>query len=250
MIINDTKLNELFSGKFELVKHEFNDGKFNMDFDFERTQLCAEDKALPMLRFYGWNPWTVSLGYNQKEDEIDKLKLTEKGFGLVRRPTGGRAVLHADELTYSVVLTLPKHLSVHDVYREIHIILLKGLKKLAAKGLEFEKVQPDFRQLYDKQKEMSVSCFASTARYEIALNGKKVVGSAQRLFGNTLLQHGSILLGSGHEQLAEITKVQSEEKREILRNYILNHSATLEEACDRKISFEECRNSIISIIEN
>lgn len=246
-IITNTKLNELFGTDFELIEHDSLPGKFNMDFDFLRTERCSKRLEIPMFRFYGWDPWTLSLGYNQNENDIDKSRLADKGYGLVRRPTGGRAVLHADELTYSVVLPLPKNMTIHDIYREIHKFLLEGFNKLGANELEFEKAQPDFRNLY-KQQDISVSCFASSARYEISYQGRKVVGSAQRLFGNTLLQHGSILLGNGHEQLADIITAESEEKRNTLRNYTLSHSATLEESCGRKISFEECRNGIISTI--
>ncbi|ROL61404.1 octanoyltransferase [Bacteroidetes/Chlorobi group bacterium ChocPot_Mid] len=245
-IIKNTEINELYSSEFELITDDFLDGQFNMDFDFNRTQSLAEGKALPMLRFYGWNPWTISLGFNQKEDDIDPVLLEQKGFGLVRRPTGGRAVLHADELTYSVVMSLPESMSVHDVYREIHKILLSGLKNLGESNLDFEKSQTDFRDFYKKQPGMSVSCFASAARYEIALDGRKVVGSAQRLFGNVLLQHGSILLGPGHEQISEIIKTDNPQKRVMLKNYILSHSATLSDAFNRKITFSEAMDSIIN----
>ncbi|MFH1050106.1 MAG: hypothetical protein V1779_04140 [bacterium] len=247
-LIKNSALNELFGGEFELIDDGLLESQFNMDFDFNRTKEVSKSASLPMLRFYGWKPWTVSLGYNQKSDDIDLDLLMVKEFGFVRRPTGGRAVLHADELTYSVVLKLPEEMTVHDVYRDIHKFLLTGLKTLRDSDLDFEKSQTDIRQFYQKQPGMSVSCFASAARFEIALNGKKVVGSAQRLFGKTLLQHGSILLGKGHEQLADVIKTSGEEKRNSLREYILSHSATLEEALMRKVSFEESKAAIINTI--
>jgi len=249
-IIKNSKLNEFLGSEFELIIDGFCSGQYNMDFDFNRTMDLSKETAKPMLRFYGWNPWTVSLGYNQKEGDIDLELLKEKGFGIVRRPTGGRAVLHADELTYSVVCQLPNNMTVHDVYREIHTFLLNGLKKLGTNDLDFEKSQPDFRQFYQKQNGISVSCFASAARYEIALNGKKVVGSAQRLFGKTLLQHGSILLGKGHEQLADVIRTDNISKREILRNYILDHSATLDNACNRIITFQQAIDALTLELEN
>ena len=166
-LISDKNINKLFGGDFELITHKNKPGQFNMDFDFERTMLCSKGEVLPILRFYGWNPWTVSLGYNQKENEIDNNLIDKKGFGLVRRPTGGRAVLHADELTYSVVLNLHNNLTPQDIYREIHFIILNGIKKLGASNTDFEKSQTDFREFYKKEQGMSLSCFASTARYEI-----------------------------------------------------------------------------------
>jgi lipoyl(octanoyl) transferase len=241
---------KLFNKEFEIIKHSYEDGQFNMDFDLERTVLCSKNEALPMFRFYGWKPWTVSLGYNQKDENIDRKKLVEKGFNLVRRPTGGRAVLHANELTYSVVVNLTNGITIHDAYGIIHNIILEGLKKIDAKDIDFEKSGTDLRDFYKKQTDMSVSCFASSARYEIAYKARKVVGSAQRLFGRTLLQHGSILLSEGHEQLADITITDSEEKRKILREYIISHSATVSQSCGRQIGFNECMNSIVSVLED
>ncbi|MGA2298667.1 MAG: hypothetical protein ABSG15_14060 [FCB group bacterium] len=225
-LIKDSKVCNLFGGEFELIETGFSTGEYNMDYDLQRTLECSEGKALPMFRFYGWKPWAVSLGANQKEDDIDKNKCNELGFSLVRRPTGGRAVLHANELTYSVVLKMPDDKTVHDVYREIHLILLGGLKKLGCTGLEFVQSQKDLGNFY-KQSGMSVSCFASSAKYEISWNNRKVIGSAQRLFGKTLLQHGSILL-----------------------EYIQSHSITIEEICGKEISYVECLNAMVDNIEN
>ena len=244
-IINGKKINNLFSGPFEFIDTGFSDGDFNMKFDYDRTMAVSEDNALPMFRLYGWNPWTVSLGYNQKEEDIDKSRLEKKGFGLVRRPTGGRAVLHADEITYSVVLNLPENYTAQDAYRDIHIVLADGLRNLGAPDLGFEKSQPDFADLYKKQG-ISVSCFASSARFEIEWKNKKIVGSAQRLFGRTLLQHGSILLAPGHEQLSEVAAMKDESKRKILYEYTKSHSVTMTEICNRRIRYEEAAKSILN----
>lgn len=251
--IENKKSNELFNGPFELILSGYSTGDYNMKFDFERTEACANGDSLPMFRLYGWNPWCVSLGFNQKETDVNSDACSVKGFDIVRRPTGGRAVLHANELTYSVVMNLPEGKTVHDVYRDIHVILLNSFKCLAdgnssLEDLDFEKSQPDFREFY-KQSGVSVACFASSARYEIALKGKKIVGSAQRLFGNTLLQHGSILLADGHEQLADVAVVQSEQAKDVLKKYIINHSATLEEALMKKVSFEEAQNVVANYLQ-
>lgn len=248
IIIHTNELTHFFGEKFEFIDTGFSSGQFNMDFDVKRTNDVAEGKALPMFRVYGWKPWAVSLGYNQKDDEIDKEKCKLKGFDLVRRPTGGRAVLHANEITYSVVVNLTDGLTIHDIYREIHTILLKAFINLGCKNIGFEKTQTDFREHY-KNPGMSVSCFTSSARFEIEYEGRKVVGSAQRLFGKTLLQHGSILLSKGHEQIADVIKAENENDREKLREYLSNHSATLKESAGFSISFDDCRKAIIQIIE-
>jgi lipoate-protein ligase A len=240
-------MNELLGSRFELLDDGFRDGQYNMDFDTKRLRGLIEGSELPMFRLYGWNPWTLSLGANQKESDINKDEVAKRGFGLVRRPTGGRAVLHANEITYSVVCSIPEGSSQQTLYRDIHSILLQALRKVTGAEMEFEKAQPDFRNFY-KTSEMSISCFASSARYEIEWQGRKIVGSAQRLDGRTLLQHGSILIGAGHEQLAYLTKTSEERVARSLEKFILSHSATLEEAAERKITYDECSNAIIEAI--
>lgn len=250
-IIENSKLNELFGGPFELIDSGFSTGQQNMDFDMLRTTDCSKGNALPMFRLYGWKPWSVSLGANQKEEDINKEECSKRNIDLVRRPTGGRAVLHANEITYSVVLKLPANMTVHDIYRDIHIALMNGLNKLGIpeeNRLEFEKSQPNFKDLYQNS-DKSVACFASSARYEISHENRKIVGSAQRLFGTTLLQHGSILLGPGHEQLAFVTKTQEEAKQKALLKFILSHSAAIGEIAGRDISYNEAANALIEEIE-
>jgi len=249
-IIESSRYLNLFGGRFELLDHGLRDGRFNMDFDLARAkELQSDSQALPMLRFYGWNPWTVSLGMNQKAEDINEQKCKELGFGLVRRPTGGRAVLHAHELTYCVVMRIPKGYSIHDCYRDIHQLLVDGFRELGCKDLDYEKSQPDFKEFYEN-KTLSVSCFASTARYEIEYKGRKLVGSAQHNYNGVLLQHGSILLGPGHEQIAEAANLNSDKERQILRRYILGHSSTIEEVLGREISYAECAEAIKKVVKS
>ena len=242
--IVSTKFSSLFGDSFEVIDSGLNNGNYNMDFDLERTYTVAKGKALPMFRFYGWDPWTVSLGANQDANEINSIECKNRGYGIVRRPTGGRAVFHANELTYSVVLNLPENFSVSDAYREIHMILLEGLLKFGCQLINFEKSQPDFRKFY-KDKSLSVSCFASSARYELEFEGKKLVGSAQKLYGRTLLQHGSILIGPGHEQIAYLSANQADSDK--LLDYTLSHSTTVSEILNRKVEFDEIKDCLISI---
>ncbi len=248
MIINNGKFAEkVIQGEFEFVDHGFNTGKYNMDFDVEYTKAVEAGEAKPIFRVYGWTPWCLSLGANQKIEEINAEKCEEFGYDIVRRPTGGRAVLHANEITYSVIMPLPYGTTVQDVYRDVHTLFVESFQKLGAE-LDFQKSQPDFKDFYSRES-VSVSCFASSARYEIEKDGKKLVGSAQRLFGGTLLQHGSILIGAGHEQLAEIANVNSESKRDILRKYISDHSTTLSEVATRPITYAECARIIEETIQ-
>ncbi len=224
----------------------------NMRLDEQRARACAAAEAGPWLRLYGWQPWAISLGANQRHSDIDPELCASKGFEIVRRPTGGRAILHADELTYCVVVPLAERQTVHDVYRDIHLLVRDALAAIGADGIDFQKSQPDFRSLY-KSPTRSLPCFASSARYELQWQSKKIVGSAQRLFGSVVLQHGSILLGSGHEQLADVASVATDEERGTMKAALLDGTATLSQICGRPVSYEECAGAIIkqmsSIIE-
>ncbi|MFP4528327.1 MAG: biotin/lipoate A/B protein ligase family protein [Candidatus Kapaibacterium sp.] len=244
----ETLSSDFFGGEYDLVVHGPREGRYNMDFDYGRTLEVQKGAARPMFRLYGWEPWTVSLGANQKAEDIDADECKRLGFGLVRRPTGGRAVLHADELTYSVVMSIPEKLTVHDIYRRVHEVLVDAFAGLGCE-LEFEKAQADFRRHY-RQSGMSAACFASSARYEIEWQGRKIVGSAQRRFGDVLLQHGSILLGPGHERLADVIAGKGERTRMVLKSFMESHAATLSQAAGRQIGFEESRDAAISAIKS
>ncbi len=242
-ILSSPIIHSIFSGFAEWIHSGFLTGEENMRFDEERARAMVTGNAQPMLRVYGWQPWAVSLGANQKETDIDRTECEARGFAIVRRATGGRAVLHADELTYSLVLRIPDGMTVHDLYRMTHERLLAGLRTITP-DIDFEKSQPNFRQVYAAQPQQTVACFASSARYEIMHDARKVVGSAQRVFGNVLLQHGSILLGAGHEQLAAISARKDGSSADALREYILSHSATLSEIVGRRVEFQEVAGAV------
>lgn len=242
MIISGKQISKFFDFDIEVIFDGLCKGKYNMDFDWQRTIAHETNNALPMLRFYGWKPWAVSLGANQFEEDFDKELCAQYEIDIVRRPTGGRAVLHARELTYSFVIPVNTNYNAKEAYREIHFFLLRGLNLFGVNGLYFQKAQPDLNDFY-KREIASVSCFASSARYEIEWNGKKIVGSAQRVYGNTLLQHGSILLWKGYEQIAELVKVANADHREHLQKYIQNHSISVGEILGREITFDEANKS-------
>jgi lipoate-protein ligase A len=144
------------------------------------------------------------------------------------------------------VLKIPAGYSVHDCYRDIHTFLVEGLRALGCRELEFEKSQPDLKSFYENQT-LSVSCFASAARYEIEYKRRKLVGSAQHNSNGILLQHGSILIGDGHEQLADVANLKSDKERQILKRYILKHSATIEEVLGRHTDYHEVAEAIKSV---
>ena len=183
------------------IDSESSSGEFNMELDIFLSKTCKEDEAF--FRLYRWKPYTISLGANQKLDEIDIEKCNSENIGIVTRPTGGRAILHAEELTYSLILPLSYGLSAREIYNKVSHTLSSALAKYNSKltSVELENIQPNFKQLLDNPS--GALCFASTAKSEVKFNGKKLIGSAQRKMNNVVLQHGSILCGKKHADLPD-----------------------------------------------
>ena len=173
-----------------------NIGAYNMAIDEELLARAQAGEAMPVLRFYAWRPPAVSLGRFQKiEAAVNREVCKERGIDIVRRITGGRAVLHDCELTYSVISRTDNPLFPPDVrgtYKVIAAGLLSGFRNL---GIHAETVSRSSRHAALVKKDIrNPSCFSSPAWYEIIVNGKKIVGSAQRRVTGAFLQHGSILM--------------------------------------------------------
>lgn len=161
-------------------------------------ETVAAGKSPPTLRFYTWTPPAVSVGYFQDSfTDIDISACRKMGIDVVRRLTGGRAVLHDKELTYS--LTCPEGdplfpANILDTYKRISSCLVKGLDSL---GLDASLV-PSVKRRVEKSPS---ACFVSPSHYEITVSGNKLIGSAQRRGEGAFIQHGSILMEFDREKL-------------------------------------------------
>lgn len=169
----------------------------NMALDEELLRGATDPGALPVLRFYTWSPPAVSLGrFQDSERAVNAEACRRLGFDIVRRITGGRAVLHCDELTYSVIARSDSGLFPNDIlgtYKVIAAGLLAGLSEL---GIAAEMVPRSGRHAgMVKSSPHEPACFSSPSWYEILVKGRKIIGSAQRRVGGAFLQHGSILIG-------------------------------------------------------
>ncbi len=198
-------------------------GALNMALDFFiATNMQANDA--PVLRFYGWQPYCLSLGYHQDVKFIDLQALKQKGYQAVRRPTGGSAILHSQELTYGLIVP-NKDLNNHAVYQLFHHYLVQALKQL---GVPVELHVQDDKENYLRNGEKRFACFNRPAFAEIKFNNKKVVGSAQKLYKNALLQHGSILLGPHQNTIIELMNTDAKAKERYLQ-ILKNSSISLSE---------------------
>jgi len=168
----------------KLLKTGFSDASFNMGIDEALMKTCQE----PVLRLYGWKPSAVSIGYFQGlEEEVDLEACKRHGVDVVRRVTGGGAVYHADELTYSFV-TREFDENILASYKDICAGILLGLKRIGVDG--------SFAPLND-----------------LIVDGKKFSGNAQTRRGGVLLQHGTILLSVDVDRMFDLLKVPSEKMK-------------------------------------
>ncbi|MBN1755294.1 lipoate--protein ligase family protein [bacterium] len=170
-------------------------GPYNMAADW----VLLRHSGRPVLRFYGWDQPALTIGWSQSMDQLNTASIIDADLPVVRRPTGGRAIYHEGELTYSV--TLPgEHpilkLSIMESYRVISEALVEGLRLM---GIQAQYGRGE-RNLYSNP-----SCFASTSRYEVVVEGKKVIGSAQRRVNTGLIQQGTILIDQTYLHLENYT---------------------------------------------
>ena len=202
-------------------------GAWNMAVDEAILEAAGRGEVLPTLRLYAWEPPCLSLGYAQPSSDVDFDALLRFGWDLVRRPTGGRAILHTDEITYSVIGPQedPRLVgSVNESYRILAAALLRTLHILQIPAQALEK-----HTLPAGSDPNGAVCFEVPSNYEITVNGKKLIGSAQARRKEGVLQHGSLPL---YGELARITQVlgfPQEAGRTEAANRLLARAATAEE---------------------
>ena len=232
--------------KWHLIDSGFNTGNYNMQFDLDLANNCKNDEAF--FRLYRWQPFCISLGANQSFDDINLQKAKDDGIDVVKRPTGGRAILHAEEWTYSFIYPMNYEYSPKEIYFKVSQALIKGLKfyNPIFSNSELEKAQPNFPQLLEEPS--GVLCFASTAKNEVKFNNKKLIGSAQRKLNKSILQNGSILCGTYHQKLADYLNVD-ERTKNILHSELIEKTTEIETILNEKVDYEKLKNCLIEGFE-
>jgi lipoate-protein ligase A len=210
------------------------DGAYNMAVDEALLEETASGRSLPTLRFFAWEPPTLSLGFAQPVADADRDALRRLGWGLVRRPTGGRAILHTDELTYSITAPESHPLmqgGVLESYQRLSRGLLAGLRLL---GVD---VQAD--AVNRGRAARNPVCFEIPSQYEISAGGKKLIGSAQARRLGGVLQHGAFpLCGDLARILQALARADTTPER------IHRRAATLGELLGREISWQEAADAV------
>ncbi len=218
---------------------------YNMALDEALLDWHSKGKIHPVVRFYEWNPATLSVGYFQKaEKEINLDAVKRHGYGFVRRPTGGRAVLHDKELTYSVIVSeehakMPQ--SVTEAYRVISEGILGGFRNL---GLEAHFAVPKTEEEKAGLKNpRSAVCFDAPSWYELVVEGRKVAGSAQTRQKGVILQHGSILLDIDEDKLFDCFKFANERVRERMQKAFSKKAVAINDLRPERVTIEESKKA-------
>jgi len=209
-----------------ILSQSGDNGAWNMALDEAILKSAAEKKSPPTLRLYNWQPATLSLGFAQSSRDVNIEHLQEQNWGLVRRPTGGRAILHTDELTYSVSAPIDDPLlagNLLESYRKISRALLAALanlkvdavgEKVYANGVSSGTINP--------------ICFETPSNYEITADGKKLIGSAQARKYDGLLQHGALPIRGDITRITKVLRYESEAERISAAEKLSAHATTLE----------------------
>ena len=201
-------------------------------------------QAPPTIRFYGWQPAAVSLGYFQRAAaEIDLERCRANGIDVVRRLTGGRAVLHERELTYSIVVSedyplLPPTITAS--YLLFSSGLAAGLRRL---GVRAAMTMPQAAYAKMQKQRSSAACFDAPAHYELTFDGRKLAGSAQVRKDGVVLQHGSILLDFAPRRLAELLRID-DAQREAVAAVLDARATSLRRILGREVGWQETAEAV------
>lgn len=217
------------------------DPYYNMALDEALLNFVSRGEINPVVRFYTWNPPTLSIGYFQRlSKEIDIAKVKEKGYGLVRRQTGGRGVLHDKELTYSVIVPeahpdMPQ--TVTEAYRVISGGLLEGFKSL---GFDAHFAVPRSKEEREKLKQPRSSvCFDAPSWYELVVEGKKIAGSAQTRQKGVILQHGSILQDVDIDDLFDMFIFKNERLKAKMKEAFVEKAVAINDLSDETVTLAQ-----------
>ena len=211
-------------------------GALNMARDFAILEAVSEGESPPTLRLYGWNPPCLTLGRHQGVDAADLGFCREEDIDVVRRPTGGRALLHHFELTYAVMAPVgkgPMPRGLQDAYRSICEALLRAMRAL---GVNAELTGGDVN-LQLPGPRSTVPCFEAPAGGEVVVEGRKLIGSAMRAHGSTILQHGAILLDWDSQLQAGSMGLPDDES-------LRPHVTTIHDELDRDIPRSEIEKTV------
>ncbi len=217
-----------------------------MAVDEALLEATGRGEAPPTLRLYAWTPACLSLGLAQSYTEVDAPRLKAHGWDVVRRTTGGRAILHVDELTYSVTAPSDEPRvqgSVLESYQRLAGALVEAVRALGLAVEIEEHAQPSGAA-------KGPVCFEVPSAYEIVVGGKKLVGSAQARKRHGVLQHGTLPLHGDLTRITQALVFEDEAAREAAAEKLLARATTVESATGRVISWETAAQAFVGAFES
>ncbi len=225
-------------------------GAWNMAVDESILEHIGRGEAQATLRLYAWEPACLSLGHAQPFADVDLERLQARGWEMVRRPTGGRAILHTDEVTYSVIgpANDPRLAgSVLESYNRLACALLKAVRSL---GLDARSEPLSLDMTAGNRHSPNPVCFEVPSAYEITVGGKKLIGSAQARRKDGVLQHGSLPLAGDLGRITEALVFPDEASRKDAAQRLGERATTVETPLGRAVSWDEASRAIISGFES
>lgn len=214
-------------------------GAANMARDEAILNSVVNGTSSPTLRLYAWSPPCLSLGRSQRHAEVDLAACRAAGIDVVRRPTGGRAILHTDELTYSVSLlqTDPRAQGgIVESYRRLSEGLLAGLRSLGMDAIQAAGQKT-------AGSESTAVCFETPSDYELTVAGRKLVGSAQWRARGGVLQHGTLPLRGDLARIVDYLSFSDDQRRAQRRRLHLK-ALTIEEAIGASLPFDRVAQAL------
>ena len=201
--------------------------------------------AIPTLRLYAWDPPCLSLGQGQPFADVDIVRLEERGWDVVRRPTGGRAILHTDEITYSIIAPADEPRvagSILESYNRLSIALLEAVKAL---GLPVE-IKEDTGP---NREAPNPVCFEVPSAYEITVNGKKIIGSAQARRKEGVLQHGSLPLTGNLARITDVLAFSDDSSRSEAAARLLSRATTVRDVLGHEVLWNDAAQALVWAFE-
>jgi lipoate-protein ligase A len=220
---------------WRVIIHPPMDGATNMAIDEAISESVGAGQSPSTLRFYAWQPGCLSLGFAQQAADVDFERLREYGWECVRRLTGGRAILHIDEATYSICTPLDDPRvsgGVIESYRRLSMGLLAGLQELGASVA----AQPRANGM---PSDSGPICFEVPSNYEITAQGRKLLGSAQARRKKVVLQHGALPLQGDLGRICEVLVFGTDSERQRARARVTIRAITLEEALGYRVGLAQ-----------
>ena len=216
-------------------------GADNMALDEALIESVAARRLPPTLRLYRWEPACLSLGHAQPFEQADPDRLRALGWQVVRRSTGGRAILHTDELTYSITAPIDHPLLAGGVlgsYRRLSQGLVAGLRLL---GVDADTAPEEPLAEADRSNPV---CFEAPSAHEITAGGRKLIGSAQLRRVKGVLQHGSLPLHGDLGRICEALAYREQGERAAAAERVRRRAVTLEQLLGKRVAWDEAAESL------